>query len=261
MTTIRPATPIPPARPPRLPAAIPPPPPPTSPPEELPAGTDRLLGTATASTAGVWPRAVALLLRHALEEALRRYWQARKPQLSYCLPHAQALCLESYADPDTARRWSATWAGLSRACHYHGYELAPTQGELCAWRDDVERVLGALAQGTVSTAAVRLQGVRRAMGVSWSPVLGPEATTPFVRWSRQACNLWTGAAFVWEVLAAVALRAAGAGALAAGRRSRVRPEPGRPCVVRRLWKWSRRCSGRPPRYRGRHAVHTPTDYW
>ncbi len=148
MTTIRPAMPIPPARPPLLPVTLPPSPQSISTPEELLAGADRLLGTATASTTGVWPRAVALLLRHALEEALRRYWQARKPQLAHCPPHAQALCLESYADPDTARRWSATWAGLSRACHYHGYELAPTQGELCAWRDDVDRVIGALTLRT-----------------------------------------------------------------------------------------------------------------
>ena len=62
--------------------------------EEFLGGADRLLGTATASTTGVWPRAVALLLRHALEEALRRYWQAHKPQLARCPPHAQALCLE-----------------------------------------------------------------------------------------------------------------------------------------------------------------------
>lgn len=145
MTATRPAAPVPSPRPPRPAAALLPSPSSVPAPEELLAGADRLLGTATASTTGVWPRAVALLLRHALEEALRRYWHARKPQLAHCSPHAQALYLESYADPDTARRWSATWAGLSRACHYHGYELAPTQGELRAWRDDVERVIGALA--------------------------------------------------------------------------------------------------------------------
>lgn len=145
MTTIRPAAPVPSARPPRLPAPFLPPSPSTSTPEELLAGADRLLGTTTASTTGVWPRAVALLLRHALEEALRRYWHTCKPQLARCPPHAQALCLESYADPDTARRWSVTWAGLSRACHYHGYELAPTYAELCAWRGDVDRVIRALA--------------------------------------------------------------------------------------------------------------------
>ncbi|MDX5568188.1 hypothetical protein PYK79_39580, partial [Streptomyces sp. ID05-04B] len=66
-----------------LPAALPPPPPSTSTPEELLEGADRLLATATASTTGVWPRAVALLLRHALEEALRRSWPAarRTPRL------------------------------------------------------------------------------------------------------------------------------------------------------------------------------------
>lgn len=148
MTTTRPVAPVPPPRPSRLPAAVLPAPSPSSSPEELLAGADRLLGTATASTTGVWPRAVALLLRHALEEALRRYWHARTPRLAHCPPHAQALCLESYADPDTARRWSVTWAGLSRACHYHGYELAPTQAELRVWRDDVERVIAALAPRT-----------------------------------------------------------------------------------------------------------------
>lgn len=145
MTTTSPAVPVPPARRPR-PSATPSPSAfsPSSTPEELLAGADRLLGTATVSITGVWPRAVALLLRHALEEALRRYWHTRQPRLAHCPTHAQALCLESYADPDTARRWSATWAGLSRACHYHGYELAPTHAELHAWRDDVERVIEAL---------------------------------------------------------------------------------------------------------------------
>lgn len=114
-------------------------------PADLLAGADRLLGTATVSTTGVWPRAAALLLRHALEEALRRYWRRVRPELTTCPMHAQALCLESYADPDTARRWSSVWAGLSRACHYHGYELSPTPGELRAWRDEVERLLETLS--------------------------------------------------------------------------------------------------------------------
>lgn len=146
MTTTRPAVPTPPPVQPSAPLTLPLSP--VSTPKELLAGADRLLGTATASITGVWPRAVALLLRHALEETLRRYWNLRKPQLAHCPPHAQALCLASYADPDTAHRWSVTWAGLSRACHYHGYELAPTQAELRAWRDDVELVIGVLAPRT-----------------------------------------------------------------------------------------------------------------
>jgi hypothetical protein len=113
-------------------------------PQDLLAGADLLLGTATVSTTGVWPRAAALLLRHALEEALRRYWRRVRPELADCPMHAQALCLESYAGADTARRWSTVWTGLSRACHYHGYELSPTPAELRAWRDEVAQLLGAL---------------------------------------------------------------------------------------------------------------------
>ncbi|MFF3286421.1 hypothetical protein [Streptomyces sp. NPDC003023] len=110
-------------------------------PQDLLAAADRLLGTAPTSTTGIWPRAAALLLRHALEEGLRRYWTRRRPEVARCSMHAQALCLAVYTNPDTARRWSAVWSNLSRACHYHGYELAPTAAELHQWRDDVAGAL------------------------------------------------------------------------------------------------------------------------
>ncbi|MDT3399090.1 hypothetical protein RKE29_20985 [Streptomyces sp. B1866] len=113
-------------------------------PETLLAGADRILGTASTSVTGVWPRAAALLLRHALEEALRGYWRHTRPDLARCRTHAQALCLAAYAGPEVARRWSAAWQGLSGACHYHGYELSPAPGELRAWRDEVAAVVAAL---------------------------------------------------------------------------------------------------------------------
>ncbi|HEX5494546.1 MAG TPA: hypothetical protein VFX70_08255 [Mycobacteriales bacterium] len=34
------------------------------------------------------------------------------------------------AEADTAEAAEAAWAGLSRACHQHAYELAPTTGEV-----------------------------------------------------------------------------------------------------------------------------------
>jgi hypothetical protein len=34
---------------------------------------------------------------------------------------------------------------LSRACHHHPYELAPTPGELRGWLDAVDDALAALA--------------------------------------------------------------------------------------------------------------------
>lgn len=155
MTTPTPS--IPPTPRPAPPAVTRPTPPRTAPPApaaaalptsptDLLSSTDRLLGSAqvTSSTTGVWPRAAALLLRLALEEGLRQYWRRVRPELARCPTHAQALCLESYAGADLARRWSAVWSGLSKACHYHSYELSPTAGELRAWRDEVATLLGEL---------------------------------------------------------------------------------------------------------------------
>jgi hypothetical protein len=34
---------------------------------------------------------------------------------------------------------------LSRACHHHAYELAPTAEELTGWLAETERVIAALA--------------------------------------------------------------------------------------------------------------------
>jgi hypothetical protein len=46
----------------------------------------------------------------------------------------QLICLRSYLeDPRLAARVGHAWSALSRACHHHAYELAPTSGELHAW--------------------------------------------------------------------------------------------------------------------------------
>ncbi|MEU6323220.1 hypothetical protein [Streptomyces sp. NPDC047009] len=113
-------------------------------PAELLASADRLLNATTISTTGVWPRAAALLLRHALEEALRGYWRHVRPQLARVPTHAQVLCLESYAGTEAARRWSSVWSNLSQACHYHGYELSPVPAELRAWKEEVAAVISLL---------------------------------------------------------------------------------------------------------------------
>ena len=36
---------------------------------------------------------------------------------------------------------SYAWAGLSRACHQHPYELSPTSVELLGWLGTVEQLL------------------------------------------------------------------------------------------------------------------------
>ena len=93
-----------------------------------------LLSRATPETRGLWPRAAALLARQALEQALDEYWKEKGLRLSECSTTAQLLCLTEYMkDGELAAEAHHVWASLSRACHHHPYDLAPTAGELERW--------------------------------------------------------------------------------------------------------------------------------
>jgi hypothetical protein len=102
-----------------------------------------LLERADPMTAGIWPRATALLARQALEAALDDLWRLRAPGLEQCSARAQLLCLPAYlpGNEELAERVSYTWAGLSRACHQHAYELPPTSSELLVWLATVEQLV------------------------------------------------------------------------------------------------------------------------
>lgn len=103
-----------------------------------------LLSYSDAATAGVWPRAAALLARQALEQGLADFWQNRAPGVEDCPRRSQLLCLRSYADEQLAEEASHTWAALSRACHHHAYELSPTASELERWMRSVADVVDSL---------------------------------------------------------------------------------------------------------------------
>jgi hypothetical protein len=91
-------------------------------------------------TAGVWPRASALLARQAVELAMDSYWHAiRCPALTACPMRSQLICLAEVAGRSFAGDVAAAWASLSSACHIHPYELAPTAAELLGWIDAAER--------------------------------------------------------------------------------------------------------------------------
>jgi hypothetical protein len=112
-------------------------------PEELLAAARRLIERPDAATAGVWPRAAALLARQALELAMEELWAAN-PQatgLSGSSMRSQMLCLTAYLDQDTATRADYLYAALSRACHYHSYELAPTATELTRWLNEAAQLV------------------------------------------------------------------------------------------------------------------------
>jgi hypothetical protein len=106
-----------------------------------------LLERSDPKTAGLWPRAAALLARQALEEGLDSYWNGRGLALADCATRPQLICLRSYL-PDSllATRVHHAWASLSDACHQRAYELAPTVDELDTLLHTVDDLLAAVGQ-------------------------------------------------------------------------------------------------------------------
>lgn len=115
----------------------------------MPASCRRLLddadGLLRTMGQGLWPRASAFLIRLALEAALADFWRRTQPGVQDCDMSAQLLCLNGYRDQDTVRLAVRAWAALSAACHYHGYELSPTAGELRALHSEVSTLASRLA--------------------------------------------------------------------------------------------------------------------
>ena len=109
-----------------------------------------LLERSDPSTAGIWPRATALLTRQALEGALDDLWRRRAPGVEACSAKAQLLCLPSYLHgaEALAERVAYAWAGLSRASHQHAYELPPTSSEVIVWIEVVEQLVAQVESTT-----------------------------------------------------------------------------------------------------------------
>ncbi len=111
-----------------------------------------LLGWADAAVAhpdfgpdGVWPRVAAFLCRQALEEALDRYWARELPGVERASRRTQISCLAPVlGDPDLAYDVATAWYALTRACHHHPYELAPTTAELAHWAAQVRTLVDRL---------------------------------------------------------------------------------------------------------------------
>src|SRR6202521_5483908 len=83
------------------------------------------------ATAGLWPRAAALLARQGLELAMARLWDVTAPGLERTSMRCQLLCLgEMLNDRELGGRATLTWHTLSDACHHRVYELPPTASEL-----------------------------------------------------------------------------------------------------------------------------------
>jgi hypothetical protein len=123
-------------------------------PDELLVAARHLVERTDAATAGVWPRAAAFLARQALEEALALLWaaQAGAAGLPRSPMRSQLLCLTAYLGPAAAARAAYLFAALSRACHYHPYELAPTAAELTSWLAETARLISLVQEKSRATA-------------------------------------------------------------------------------------------------------------
>lgn len=111
------------------------------------AAARNLMERTDAATAGLWPRASALLARQSLEGALDDFWRVRAAGVEACSRKAQLLCLPHYLQDETlAEQVSYAWMGLSRACHQHPYELPPTASELQSFLHVVEQFLARVAK-------------------------------------------------------------------------------------------------------------------
>jgi hypothetical protein len=131
-------------------------------PEDLLAAARRLIERPDVTSAGAWPRAAAFLARQALELAMAALW-ANKPQaggLTRSSMRSQLLCLTAYLDEDTATRISYLYAALSRACHYHSYELAPTAAELARWLDETADLIALMRTQAGGRPAQPITGSR-----------------------------------------------------------------------------------------------------
>ena len=96
-----------------------------------------------AGTASVPPaqatRTAALLGRVALERVVTddcsRIGLGSRPTM-----RAKLICVRVLVDAERGQLAAVAWAGLSNACHYHAYELAPTANEVAHLLDLIDRL-------------------------------------------------------------------------------------------------------------------------
>lgn len=105
---------------------------------------DRLLSDAPAAMAAGRYRGAAFALRTALEATVSDVLLQAPTGIRHGSTRAKFLCLRSCTEAQTARRAKAVWGLLCLGCHYHQYEIGPTEDQLQLWRAEVVLVIGLL---------------------------------------------------------------------------------------------------------------------
>lgn len=76
-------------------------------------------------------RAAAVMARQSIEYAMQDFWALRAPGVNPASARVRLLCLREYfSDEELARSAAYAFHALSRLCHHHPCELAPTERDL-----------------------------------------------------------------------------------------------------------------------------------
>lgn len=75
-------------------------------------------------------RAAAMLTRQALEDIAQAMCRSVGANLDRATMRSQLICIRVLIGDEDADAAETGWAGLCRTCHYHAYELTPTEAEV-----------------------------------------------------------------------------------------------------------------------------------
>lgn len=102
--------------------------------------------TALTATAVSRCRGAAFALRAVLESAVATRLAAHgAPRtIREGSMRAALLWLRCCAEAGTARRAKAAWSQLCLGCHYHQYEIGPTEDQVRAWHTEVGAIVALL---------------------------------------------------------------------------------------------------------------------
>lgn len=111
-------------------------------PRELLDAAQELLNKPIEGTAGLWPRAAAVLIRQALEDHMTIILTKSLPGVHESSARTKLICLRSELENEPlAEEVAHAWWALTTACHHRAYDLAPTADELQRWLDTSRQLI------------------------------------------------------------------------------------------------------------------------
>lgn len=117
-------------------------------PRDLLDAAQELLTRPIEGTAGLWPKAAAVLIRQALEDQMTIILTKSIPGVHESSARTKLICLQSMLDDqELAEAVSHAWWALTTACHHRAYDLAPSAEELQRWLNTSRRLVSTSLAG------------------------------------------------------------------------------------------------------------------